>query len=182
VMPDTRVLKIILRPMTLEDVPRVREIDVLSFSLPWSERSYRFEVAENPHASCWVAEWVHPDGRTEVVGMMVNWVILDELHIATLAVHPDYRRMGIARRLLAKGLQAGLERGARLAFLEVRRSNLAAQNLYRAFGFELSGVRPRYYKDNFEDALLMTLEPLTPEAIPVEEVEEGEGGASGLPE
>lgn len=154
-----------LRPMRLEDVPRVRQIDVLSFSLPWSERSYRFEVAENENSSCWVAEVSGDDGQPTVVGMMVNWIILDELHIATIAVHPDYRRMGIGRKLLVQGLQAGVERGARLAYLEVRRGNQAAQAMYAGFGFMTSGVRPRYYQDNHEDALLMTLQPLDAQAI-----------------
>ncbi len=154
-----------LRPMEMADVPRVRELDVLSFSMPWSERSYRFEVGENRNSSCWVAESQQPDGSRAVVGMMVNWIILDELHVATIAVHPDFRRMGIGRKLLIRGLQAGLARGARLAYLEVRRSNQAAQAMYQDFGFTIAGVRPRYYKDNQEDALLMTLEPLDAEII-----------------
>ncbi len=152
-------LDVRLRAMTLEDVPRVHEIDVLSFSLPWPERSYRFEVSQNPNASCWVAEAPAPAG---VVGMIVNWIILDEIHIATIAVHPAYRRLGIARRLLAHGLLAGYERGGRLAYLEVRVSNTAAQAMYARFGFTVDGLRPRYYQDNFEDALLMTLNPIDP--------------------
>ena len=146
-----------IRPMRLEDVPRVHEIDRLSFPLPWPERSYRFEIRENEHSSPWVVETVLPDGRAEVVAMMVNWVIIDEAHIATIAVHPDYRRRKIAQRLLAWGLRAAEERGARTAFLEVRCGNLAAQAMYAAFGFEIVGERPRYYQDNQEDAILMTL-------------------------
>ena len=148
---------LILRPMSLEDVERVYTIDTLSFSLPWTERSYRFELTENRHACNWVAV-IEQEGVHLVVGMIVVWVIIDEAHIATLAVHPDYRQHGIGRRLLAQGLLAAYERGARLAYLEVRRSNLAAQSLYYAFGFQQVGERLRYYKDNNEDALLLTLE------------------------
>jgi ribosomal-protein-alanine N-acetyltransferase len=83
-------------------------------------------------------------------------VIVDEAHIGSLAVHPDYRRLGIARALLVRSLAAAAGRGATQATLEVRRSNLAAQALYRRFGFEVVGMRPRYYRDNQEDALLMT--------------------------
>ena len=146
--------------MGLHDVERVHAIDILSFSLPWSERSYRFELMENKNALVFVAEVDGADGQPLVIGVIVIWVILDEAHIATLAVHPDYRKIGAARRLLAHGLRAAAGRGAVLAYLEVRRSNHAAQALYESFGFDVVGERPRYYKDNQEDALLMTLNDL----------------------
>jgi ribosomal-protein-alanine N-acetyltransferase len=150
-------LEIRIRPMSVADVPRAHELDTLSFSLPWSERSYRFELTVNSNSSCWVAETISGGAAALVVGMMVNWIIMDEVHIATIAVHPNYRRLGIGRKLLAQGLLAAQERGVSLAFLEVRRGNLAAQAMYRQFGFVVSGERPRYYKDNNEDALLMNL-------------------------
>jgi [ribosomal protein S18]-alanine N-acetyltransferase len=131
---------LILRPMTLEDVEHVHTIDTLSFSMPWSERSYRFELTENQHGCNWVAE-IEQEGVRRVIGMLVIWVILDEAHIATIAVHPDYRQHRVGRRLLAQGLLAAYERGARLAYLEVRRSNLVAQSMYQAFGFEQVGER-----------------------------------------
>ncbi len=148
-----------LRPMRLEDVEQVYAIDVASFSLPWSERSYRYELTENQQNSAlWVAEAAGPTGELQVVGMVVTWIILDEAHIATIATHPDYRRRGVARRLLVQTLEVARDRGAHLVMLEVRRSNLAAQKLYESFGFTIAGVRPRYYVDNMEDALLMDLE------------------------
>lgn len=149
------------RPMALEDIVRVHEIDVASFSLPWSERSFRFELTENQNSILWVAE-VRPADQEQprVVGMVVIWVILDEAHVATIATDPAFRGQGIGRRLLANGLLAAYERGARVAFLEVRRGNLTAQTLYHQFGFQVVGERPRYYQDNHEDALLMTLETL----------------------
>lgn len=155
---------LVIRPMSLEDIARVHAIDLLSFSMPWSERSYRFELTENRNAQVLVAEIVTPEGR-EVVGMIVVWVILDEAHIATIAAHPDHRGKKIGRKLLANGLLAAYNRGARLAYLEVRRSNITAQNLYEKFGFYVAGERPRYYKDNNEDALLMTLDALNPEEL-----------------
>jgi [ribosomal protein S18]-alanine N-acetyltransferase len=146
--------KILLRPMRLEDVEQVYAIDVASFSLPWSERSYRYELTENVQNSyLWVAETAGG-----VVGMIVMWIILDEAHIATIATRPDYRRRGVARRLLVQALAGARERKASLAMLEVRRNNLAAQKLYESFGFVVVGVRPRYYVDNMEDALLMNLD------------------------
>ena len=78
--------------------------------------------------------------------------------ILNLAVHPEHRRRGLARRLLAEGLAQARTSGAELAWLEVRTSNLAAQALYASFGFKEVGRRPRYYDDTQEDALLLTLD------------------------
>jgi len=158
-MANDRTLKIQIRRMCLADVERVHEIDVLSFSLPWPERSFRYELMENPSSRMWVAE-TGVDGQKVIVGMLGMWLIVDEVHIGTLATHPDYRRLGIASRLMVVALHAAFLEGARLVYLEVRRSNRAAQEMYRKFGFEFSGVRPRYYSDNHEDALLMTLRDL----------------------
>ena len=149
-----------LRRMTAEDVPAVAEVDRLSFSLPWPERSFRFEVTNNPNSRCWVAE---SDGR--ITGALVAWLLVDELHIATLATHPDFRRQGIAQALLTRVLKLAAQEGALSSFLEVRASNEAAQGLYRKFGYEEVGRRPRYYKDNNEDAILMTLEKLNVEKL-----------------
>jgi ribosomal-protein-alanine N-acetyltransferase len=142
-----------IRRMTLADVAAVSAIDQMSFTLPWPERSFRYEVSENPTARCWVAE---VDGQ--IAGMLVLWFIVDEAHIATIATHPNLRRKGIGEQLLRHALLAVRDEGAKRAFLEVRVSNLAAQALYRKYGFVVDGIRPRYYKDNNEDALLMSLD------------------------
>lgn len=157
--------EVTIRSMTVEDVSRVHEIDCLSFALPWSERSYLFEINENGAARLWVAEISGDGGRPQVVGMLVIWLILDEAHVGTLAVHPDYRNQGIARRLLARGLLGAIEDGATHSLLEVRRRNLAAQQLYRRFGYQVVGARPRYYRDNGEDALLMDLDGLDADGL-----------------
>lgn len=153
-------MKIIIRKMTMDDIEQVLAIDRVSFSLPWPERSFRFELTDNPASRCWVAEM---DGK--LVGMIVAWLIVSEVHVATLATHPDFRRQGIAKKLLAYALRELRNEGAQSSFLEVRASNFAAQEMYRKFGYEESGVRPRYYKDNDEDALLMTLESLDVERL-----------------
>lgn len=145
-----------IRRMTLDDISQVAAIDQVSFSLPWPERSFRFEIADNPASRAWVAEL---DGR--IVGMIVAWLLVDEAHIATIATHPEFRRKGIASRLLIYALEYMRSEGARTSVLEVRESNAAAQEMYRKFGFEESGRRPRYYKDNGEDAILMTLENIS---------------------
>ena len=143
----------LIRRMTLEDIPAVHEIDMLSFSLPWPERSFQFELTGNPISRDWVAE---VDGK--ITAMLVLWFIIDEAHIATIAVHPDFRKQGIGEQILLYALRAAWGEGARRAFLEVRAGNAAAQAMYRKYGFKVVGVRPGYYKDNNEDALLMNLE------------------------
>jgi ribosomal-protein-alanine N-acetyltransferase len=144
-----------IRRMTLDDLPAVVALDRLSFSLPWPERSFRFELTDNPASRCWVAE-----ANGEIAGMLVAWLLVDEAHIATLATHPAYRRQGIARQLLDCALRSMAAEGAVSSFLEVRESNTAAQELYRRFGYEAVGRRKRYYKDTGEDAILMTLNNL----------------------
>lgn len=162
---ETQTVEFIFRPMCLEDVEQVRAIDVLSFSMPWPERSFRYEITQNESSRTWVAEALWPDGRRQVAAMLVVWLILDEAHIGTFAVHPDFRRQRIGQRLLAMALLAAQKEGALKSFLEVRQSNASAQALYARFGYEVVGKRPRYYHDNNEDALLLTLEPLNPQKL-----------------
>ncbi len=150
------VANVVIRKMMMKDVPAVSQIDKLSFTMPWPEHSFQYEVAENRVARCFVAETA--DHR--IAAMIVSWIIVDEMHIATIATHPDFRRQGIGEQILRSALLDGRDAGAHLAFLEVRESNEAAQAMYRKFGFRASGKRPRYYRDNNEDAILMTLEPL----------------------
>jgi ribosomal-protein-alanine N-acetyltransferase len=101
--------------------------------------------------------------------MIVVWLIVDEAHVATLATHPDHRRQGIGRRLLAHVLRHMLQDGARSSFLEVRESNLAAQEMYRKFGYEVKGRRRHYYRDNDEDAILMNLDSLNAELLSLDD-------------
>lgn len=144
-----------IRRMTLDDLDQVVAIDRASFSLPWPERSFRFELTDNPASRCWVVEM---EGR--VIAALVLWLIVDEAHIATIATHPEHRRQGIGEALMVYALKSASQEGAQSAFLEVRAGNAAAQAMYKKFGFVEAGVRPRYYKDNSEDAILMSLEKL----------------------
>jgi len=145
----------IVRRMTLDDVSAVIELDKLSFTLPWPERSFKFELTDNPASRCWVVEQ-----DDKIVGMIVAWLLVDEAHIATIATHPEYRRQGVAKKLLLYALRYMSKEGAVNSFLEVRESNVAAQTMYRQFGYEPVGRRKRYYKDTDEDAILMNLDGL----------------------
>ncbi len=158
-------MSISIRRMTLEDIPAVHEIDTLSFSLPWTERSFRFEMTGNPVSRGWVTE----SGR-RIAAMLVLWLIIDEAHIATIATHPDFRRQGIGEHLMIAALISARNEGATRAFLEVRAGNAGALALYRKYGFSVDGIRPKYYKDNSEDAILMSLNDLTGLQMPPEEV------------
>lgn len=149
-----------IRSMNGADLEQVIAIDRLSFSVPWPQKAYEHELKENPAAFLWVAEACTADVGCRVVGLIVVWQIMDEAHIATIAIHPDYRRLGIGSQLLGYALREAKQKGALRAMLEVRASNMAAQEMYRKFGFEVVYRRPRYYKDNFEDALLMNLNNL----------------------
>ena len=144
-----------IRRMKLEDVPEVVEIDRSSFALPWTERSFKYEVQENQAARCWVTI---VDER--VASMLVLWIIVDEAHIATIATHPQFRRRGFAKKMLMKSLVAAREEGAQKALLEVRARHVVAQKIYCDIGFVDVGRRPMYYRDNGEDAVLMTMENL----------------------
>lgn len=143
-------MNIIIRPMRAADLQAVVELDRLSFSAPWPEDAFETELA-NMNARCWVAE---ANGR--VAAALVLWRVLDEAHIATIAVHPELRRQGIGARLLEHSMHEAYTEGTRVYHLEVRATNLSAQKLYINFGFEAVGRRPKYYKDTGEDALLMT--------------------------
>jgi ribosomal-protein-alanine N-acetyltransferase len=146
-----------IREMRQEDIQTVQEIDRLSFSLPWPLSAFEYELCENPGSLLWVAEITESEGKKKVVGMLVIWLIIDEAHIATIAIKPEYRSRAIAKKLLLAGLKSIANMNIETVTLEVRVSNTPAVNLYRSFGFEIVGTRPRYYVDNHEDALIMTL-------------------------
>ncbi len=170
---------LVIRRMRTEDLDQAVLLDCMSFSLPWPPSAYLHEL-NNTGGKAWVAEQVleapleyhspipvpvadlvQPAGARAVAGVIVVWLIVDEAHIATLAVHPELRRQGIARKLLCVALKEAAKDGMFSALLEVRAGNEAAQDLYRKFGFDVVGRRPRYYQDNHEDAILMTLANLS---------------------
>jgi ribosomal-protein-alanine N-acetyltransferase len=90
-----------------------------------------------------------------IIGFAGLWLMVDEAHITTIAMHPDYRRLGLGEFMLANLIDISYDIGAKWVTLEVRVSNYAAQNLYRKYGFREAGLRHRYYSDNQEDALIM---------------------------
>ena len=150
--PDYRV-----RAMTMQDVEPVQAIDRLSFSLPWPESAFNYELTKSDHSRNYVVEEDLGDGTLQVVAMAVVWVIVDEAHIATIAVHPHWRGRGLGKLLLRQILSDMRGCGMQTVLLEVRAGNQVAQEMYHRYGFQVVGRRPRYYQDNQEDAVLMTL-------------------------
>ena len=160
---------VMIAPMELADVPQVAEIDRLSFPMPWSATSYRYELTQNKAAHFIVALapgleskrgllarlFQQPAARL-IVGYAGYWLVVDEAHIGTIATHPHWRGQGVGELLLVSVLHDAMAHGAIEAKLEVRVGNRVAQNLYRQYGFEEVGRRKHYYRDNGEDALLMT--------------------------
>lgn len=146
-----------VRSMTQPDLEAVQAIDRLSFSLPWPESAFRYEVNQSDHSRNYVLEASLGEDLRQVVAMAVVWLIVDEAHIATIAVHPDWRGQGLGNLLLQHILLEMKAVGKQTVLLEVRSGNQVAQDMYRKFGFEVVGRRPHYYQDNHEDALLMNL-------------------------
>lgn len=149
-------MQIKVAPMKLEDLNEVLEIEVLAFSTPWSRNSFLYELLENERAFYLTAK--NEYGR--VLGYVGMWIVFDEGHITNLATHPQYRRQGVARKLMNELIAASKERGVRYLTLEVRRTNNEAQELYQKLGFVHMGVRRKYYLDNNEDALIMWKGPI----------------------
>ncbi|MBW3612267.1 MAG: ribosomal protein S18-alanine N-acetyltransferase [Chloroflexi bacterium] len=152
--------RIVVGPMRFDDVAAVHEIERLSFQTPWPADAFEQELRGNRLARYLVAR-----AGDRVVGFAGVWLMVDEAHVTTFGVHPDWRRQGIGRQLLLKLAELSVTIGARRMTLEVRVSNQAAQALYRQFGFEIAGRRHRYYTDDGEDALIMTTPDLADPAL-----------------
>ncbi len=148
-------VRLVIEPMQLDDLPQIHAIEQASFTSPWPAHAYQSELESNRLAQYLIARI---DGRVAAYGGM--WLMVDEAHITTFAVHPAWRRQRIGERLLLAFLDIAVARGAHEATLEVRLSNLPARKLYEKYGFRPVGLRPRYYSDDNEDALIMTTEPL----------------------
>jgi ribosomal-protein-alanine N-acetyltransferase len=178
----------VITPMEEADIAEIAHIDVLSFSTPWQAEAYRRELMQA--SSHFFVARLREERVTNDEGRMTNvfrrpsfvirrllgsrnhhptprvlgygglWLWLDEAHISTIAVHPDWRGQGIGELLLVALLERSVHLRALQCTLEVRVSNEVAQNLYKKYGFENVGTRRRYYRDNNEDAYIMTVPAL----------------------
>lgn len=139
--------------MTEGDLGEVLQIEKLSFPTPWTLKIFLNEL-ENPVSHIVLAK----DEAGILLGFTCFWIVADEAHIMSIAVHPKFRRHGVAKKLLGHILAFSKDEGATYFALEVRCRNLAAIEFYKGFGFRQVGVRKGYYGDTGEDAILMELE------------------------
>jgi ribosomal-protein-alanine N-acetyltransferase len=145
-----------LRRMQVGDLDEVMHIERLAFTHPWSAELFRRELTHD-WSTVLIAERHDEEGR-HLGGFIIYWLVHDEVHVLNVATAPSLRRQGVARKLLAECLELGRRAGARLATLEVMRTNLSAIRLYESFHFRSVGVRPNYYADEGEDAIVMVLD------------------------
>lgn len=131
-------------------IDEIVEIEKVSFAVPWSKNAFLQEHFHNPQAHYIVAL-----SNEKVVGYGGFWAILDEGHITNIAVHPKFRGQKVGRVLVEAMIQRADSQGITSLTLEVRKSNTVAQSLYEKYGFLSVGVRPKYYSDNGEDAVIM---------------------------
>jgi ribosomal-protein-alanine N-acetyltransferase len=179
---DYTNLPYIVEPMRLRDIKEVMEIEHDSFPSPWSARAYRYELLGNDSSHYFVVRqrWTEKPRlsllarirrslgvrkRPVILGYGGFWLMAGEAHISTIAVQPNWRRRGIGELLLAAMLDRATELEAEIATLEVRVSNVTAQNLYQKYGFQQVGLKRQYYRDRNEDALILSTERLTSAAF-----------------
>lgn len=150
--------KIKIGVMTGDDLDQVLMIEQASFNMPWSRQLFLREL-HNPAISTLLVALADTEDARRVTGYVVFWAVADEMHILNLAVAPPERRRGTARKLVLAAIKDAYSKGARIAFLEVRASNVAAQKLYSGLGFTGMSVRRGYYDNPVEDAVIMMLGP-----------------------
>lgn len=143
-------MDIVIREMTIEDIDQVLEIEKDSFTTPWSRDAFIVEVTENM-----LAKYIVADLGGMVVGYGGIWIIIDEGHVTNIAILKDYRGLGIGKKILEGLIYICSERNINAMTLEVRESNEIAKSLYRQYGFKEYGIRPNYYADDNEDAIIM---------------------------
>ncbi len=154
-MDEWDISQLSIERMRLSDLDEVMELERMCFTQPWTRGMFESDLLQGEFTYYIVARL---EGK--LVGYAGMWTAGGEAHITTIAVHPDFRRRGIGSALMRMLLEEALRRGAEIAVLEVRRSNEAAQQLYKKWGFRPVGVRCGYYSNPPEDALILEL-PLT---------------------
>jgi len=143
-----------LRRMTPDDLPHVLAIEHRSFTNPWQPSAFEGEINNYPISNPLVMIF-RP--QKKVVGYIIFWRLGEEIQISNFAVHPDFRRLGLAETVLKARISPLKENGAAYIVLEVRPSNKGARALYEKLGFEVWGIRKDYYKSPTEDAQIMAL-------------------------
>ena len=153
-----RNLGIFMEPMLAGDLDAVLAIEHKSFSMPWTDTMFLSEMRQGPGSQLLVARL--EKRPTTIVGYVGYRAVLDEMHVMIVAVAPAWRRRGIAQHMLSEAMEQARQADCERAILEVRASNVGAQQLYYRLGFAPVGVRPKYYQRPSEDALILWRDPL----------------------
>lgn len=151
---------VVIEDMRIDDIDAVQVVERASFAVPWPANAFRHELTQNKNAHYIVAK----EGG-HIVAYAGLWLSLDEAHITTFAVLPEYRRRKIGERMLVSLFDRAGRLGAEWLTLEVRASNIGAQKLYEKYGFRPAGIRRRYYSDNNEDAIIMWTDRLKDRSV-----------------
>ena len=138
--------------MTRDHVKAVAELEKICFRDPWSENSVASELDNS------LALWLVAEVDGEVAGYIGSQTVMGETDMMNVAVHPEYRRQGVAERLVISLIEHLRLRSSHCLTLEVRASNEPAKNLYAKLGFVEIGCRKNYYRNPKEDALILRKE------------------------
>jgi len=149
-------------PATPADLPELLRLEEACFSAPWTRKMLEAELTGNQFAHFLVAREAEKPATADgpIVGSLCFWIVFEEVRLMNLAVAEEKRRRGIGAALVDSALRAGMAQTATRAVLEVRASNHAALTLYRRAGFTQVSIRPTYYSNPVEDAVLMEMEPI----------------------
>lgn len=142
-----------IRSMTVGDLDQVMLLELACFSVPWTKQAFESELVNNQ-----LAHYIVIEEDNQIIGYGGVWYIMDEGHITNVAIHPQHRKRGLGKTLVKGMISDAMHHQIKHMTLEVRKSNIAAITLYERMGFETAGVRPKYYTDNNEDALIMWIE------------------------
>jgi len=149
-----------IRMATLENLDVLAALEVACFSVPWSKKSFEAELKGNQFSQILMIPHSEYGLEVQAIGYICVWMVFEEIRFLNLAIHPEFRRRGLATQLIGEAIRLGREEGCCRGMLEVRESNHAAKNLYESFNFQAYATRKSYYTNPTEDAILMILEPL----------------------
>ena len=138
-----------IRYMDYTDADRIAQLEKICFTMPWSKEAILDDLGNS------IAHYLVFELNGQVIAYAGMWLIIDEAHITNIAVDPAFRRRGLGKTMMLALIKEAIKKSTSMMTLECRVSNIAAQNMYRGLGFDICGMREKYYHDNGEDAYVM---------------------------
>jgi ribosomal-protein-alanine N-acetyltransferase len=167
---DSNALPFCIEAMTVSDIEAVVALERMAYRMYWPRKAYAYELTQNELSHYFILRLSEPqpilkrlatESEQGLIGLGGFWLVVDEIHVSTLAIHPGWRRQGLGEWMLIALLEAGQRLNGTFATLEVRPSNHAARSLYQKYNFQEVGRRSNYYTDSGEDALILTTPAIT---------------------